>query len=89
MSVISGSSSIMNFVVHTRGLDSISFSFHITVLFLQLFVVQSHSNFQVHLSLAFYCSNFDQNIFRSRCFKQIPSLKSILTHSQVKKSVGT
>ena len=45
------SSSNMNSVVHTRGFDSVSFSFHITVLFLQLFVVQSHANFQALVAL--------------------------------------
>ena len=67
----------MNSVVHTRGLDTVSFSIHITVLFLQLFVVQSHAIFQVHLSLSLYCSKFDHKIFRSRCFKPIPSPESI------------
>ena len=31
----------MNSVVHTRGLDPVSFPFHKTVLFLRLFAVQS------------------------------------------------
>ena len=75
--LISSSCSNMNSVVHTRGLDPFSFSFHKTVLFLQLFAVQLHANFQVHLSLSLYCSNFDQKIFRKRCFKPFPSLKSI------------
>ena len=35
----SSRSSNMNSVVHTRGLDPVSFSFHKTVLFLQLFAV--------------------------------------------------
>ena len=45
------SSSNMNSVVQTRGFDSVSFSFHITVLYLQLFVVQSHANFQALVAL--------------------------------------
>ena len=78
MSPLYSSSSNMNSVVHTRGLDPVSFLFHKRVLFLQVFTVQSHANFPVHLSLSLYCSNFDQKIFRSHCFKPIPSLESIL-----------
>ena len=77
------SSSNMNFVVHTRGLVSVSFSFRKTFLFLQLFAIQTHANFQVQLSLSLYCSNFDQKIFRSRFSSQFLLLNRFLTHSQV------
>ena len=77
------SSSNMNSVIHTRAFDSVSFSFHITLLFLQLFVVQSHANFQVHLSPTLYCSNFDQTILEVVVSSQYLLLNRFLTHSQV------